>query len=181
MVASTASGGGVLTVAFDFGRVMPGAQRYDRLAYDAAAVPCQKTIGKAVRGYVAAKQNALGACLDTIAVVEARAHAGDDSANAETAAANARGDKMLATIEAARAKGEAVMLDQCLATGNLTSTSAAAHPGRAGCRAEERMSASYPGAQGLLAAFTAEGRPVDAHFPCVIPAPHVDGGSRCDD
>lgn len=41
----------------------------------------------------------------------------------------------------------------------------------------ELPSASYPGAQGLLAAFTAEGRPADARLPCLIPAPYFDGGS----
>ena len=147
---------------------------YAQSAYDKEAIDCQKTIGKAVRGYMAAKHKALGGCLDKIAVVEAREHAGEDAAKAETAAATVCGDKMLAKIAGARDKAEAAMLATCIVSGDLTATSAAAHLGLAGCRVEELISASYPGAQGLLAAFMAGGRPVDTHFPCLIPAPHAE-------
>jgi hypothetical protein len=147
---------------------------YDHSAYDKETLDCQRTIGKAVRGYVAAKHKALGGCLDKIAVVEAREHAGEDAAKAEAAAATVCGDKMLAKIDGARDKAEAAMLAKCIVSGGLTATSAAAHLGLAGCRVEELISASYPGAQGLLAAFLAGGQPVDTHFPCLIPAPHAE-------
>jgi hypothetical protein len=146
----------------------------DTSAYDTDTVGCQKTIGSAVRGYVSAKHKALGACLDKIAVVEAREHGGEDAAKAEAVAATACGDKMLAKIDGARDKAETAMLAKCVVSGDLTTPSAAAHLGLAGCRVEELISASYPGAQGLLATFTAGGQPVDTHFPCLLPAPHAE-------
>lgn len=151
---------------------------YDTGAYDKASVGCQKTIGKEAKGFLSAKYQTLAKCLDKFQVVEALEAAGADTTSAEAAVAGACGQKMLDKIAGVRAKAEAKITDRCgaAASADHGAESIAAHLGFVGCRVEELVSASYPGAQGLLAELSVGGHPLDESFPCLVPtAGHAHG------
>jgi hypothetical protein len=149
---------------------------YDTADYDGDSVNCQKTIGKEARKLMSKKYQVLSKCLDKIQVLEAREHAGLDTTSAAANALAACGDDLVGAIGEAETKANAKAGGKCGASGSQDYgvETIAAHLNFIGCRAEEMVSASYRGAQGLLAEFTALGQPLDSFFPCLVPAgPHA--------
>lgn len=145
---------------------------YDAAAYDKDSVGCQKTVGKEIKGFLAGKYQALAKCLDVFQTVEALEAAGLDAASAEAKAAAACGRKLLDAVAKVRTKATDKIAAKCGPSGSndMSAESIAAHVSFVGCRVEETISASYPGAQGLLAEIDVGGNPVDESFPCLTPA-----------
>lgn len=139
---------------------------FDPAQYDKAAIDCQKTIGKAVRGFVAAAHQNLAKCLDKAQIVEAIEAAGSNASKAAAQAAGACGDALVEKIAAARHKAVDAIGGKCTAVG-LGAEAIAAHVSYAGCQTEELLGASYPGAHHLLETYTAGGQPTSDQFPCL--------------
>lgn len=139
---------------------------FDPAQYDKAAIDCQKTIGKAVRGFVAAAHQNLAKCLDKAQIVEAIEAAVGNSSKAAAQAAGACGDALVAKIAAARQKAVDAIGGKCTAVG-IGAEAIAAHVSFAGCQAEKLLGASYPGAHHLLETYTAGGQPTSDQFPCL--------------
>jgi hypothetical protein len=158
------------TVTLSNGHLAP--VEYDTGAYDSARVKCRQTIGKEIRKLLAAEYQLLAKCLDKIQVAEARAEAGLDAASAENAAAGACGDAMVAKATQIETKAKEKIAAKCGSAGSndYGPEAIAAHVGMATCRAEELISASYPGAQGHLGEYQANGQPTDTYFPCLTPS-----------
>jgi hypothetical protein len=145
---------------------------YDAGSFDKDSVGCQKAVGKAIKGFLAGKYQAMAKCLDVFQTVEALEAAGLDAASAEAKAETACGQKLLDAVAKVRDKATASIAGKCgtLGSNDMSAESIAAHVSFVGCRVEETISASYPGAQGLLAEITVGGNPVDESFPCLTPA-----------
>lgn len=158
------------TVKLSNGHLAP--IEYDAGAYDKDSVGCRKTIGKEIKGFLAGKYQAMTKCLDVFQVLEALEAAGIDTASAEGKAEAACGQKLLDAVAKARTKATDKIAVKCGPAGSndMNVESIAAHVSFVGCRVEETISASYPGAQGLLAEITVGGNPVDESFPCLTPA-----------
>jgi len=158
------------TLTLSNGHLAPIA--YDTGAYDKDSVGCQKTVGKEIKGFLAGKYQAMAKCLDVFQSVEALEAAGLDAASAEAKAATACGQKLLDAVAKVRAKATTKIAAKCGPAGSndMSAESIASHVSFVGCRVEETISASYPGAQGLLAEIEVGGTPVDDSFPCLTPA-----------
>lgn len=145
---------------------------YDAGSYDKDSVGCQKTIGKEIKGFLAGKYQAMAKCLDAFQVVEAQEAAGLDATSAEEKAEKACGQKLLDAVAKVRDKATTKIAAKCGPAGSsdMSAESIAAHVSFVGCRVEETISASYPGAQGLLHEVEVGGDHVDESFPCLTPA-----------
>ncbi len=158
------------TLALSNGHLAPIA--YDAGAYDKDSVGCQKTIGKEIKGFLAGKYQAMAKCLDVFQTVEALEAAGLDGGSAEAKAEAACGQKLLDAVAKVRDQATAKIAAKCgpAGSGDMNVESIAAHVSFVGCRVEETISASYPGAQELLAEIEVGGDRVDESFPCLTPA-----------
>lgn len=158
------------TLKLSNGHLAPIA--YDASSFDKDSVGCQKAVGKAIKGFLAGKYQAMAKCLDVFQTVEALEAAGLDATSAEAKADAACGQKLLDAVAKVRDKATASIAGKCgpLGSNDMNAESIAAHVSFVGCRVEETISASYPGAQGLLAEITVGGNPVDQSFPCLTPA-----------
>jgi len=145
---------------------------YDAGAYDKDSVACQKTVGKEIKGFLAAKYQAMAKCLDVFQVVEALEATGQDVTAAEAKANAACGQKLLDAVAKVGVKANSKIAGKCGPSGSadMNAESIASHVSFIGCRVEEMISASYPGAQGLLAEIIVGGNPVDESFACLTPA-----------
>lgn len=139
---------------------------FNSVTYDKAAIDCQKTVGKAVRGFVAAEHQNLAKCLDKAQIVEAIEAAVGNSSKAAAQAAAACGDALVEKIAAARQKAVDAIGGKCTAVG-LGAEAIAAHVSFASCQTEKLLGASYPGAHHLLATYVAGGQPTSDQFPCL--------------
>ena len=168
---------------------------YDTATYDSHSVTCQQTVAAQVRTFVSKKLGYLKACLDKVAVYEAKhvlttapatltaAQKAAEKACVDAATPTGPDSKtMLGKIAAAKAAAFTAIQKKCgtpnppsvpnTASGDLSDDDINQLIGLAGCRAEGLTAAIYGGAKQSLSTYTP--RPsqsadtLDLSFPCLV-------------